>query len=288
MLDEQFLKRLDAMSLHMRHPSAGGAGGLRKSKALGTSVEFSDFREYTLGDDLRRLDWNAYARFDKLFMKLFMEEQEAHVHLIVDASGSMAFGEPTKWETAVKLAEVLSYLALIGSDTVTLVALKGEEALYTRPLTGRQGFVNASEFLQNLSPGGTTDLPGAIKKIPIPAKRGLCVFLSDFLSPTGYETALQSLLYGKQEVTALQILCAQELNPTLEDAVQLVDAETGKNMEIMANYDVLKTYRQTVQTFLGELRRYCHQNGMAYAAFEAEANVEQTMLRDLSRIGLLA
>ncbi|MCL1855656.1 MAG: DUF58 domain-containing protein, partial [Clostridia bacterium] len=124
MLDEKFLIQLDAMRLRMRNPAAGGGGGLRKSKALGSSVEFSDFREYAHGDDIRRLDWNAYARFDKLFLKQFMEEQEASIHIIVDASASMAFGEPAKWETAVNLAQALCYLALIGNDRVTLYALQ--------------------------------------------------------------------------------------------------------------------------------------------------------------------
>ena len=288
MLDEQFLKRLETLRLKMRHPAMGSMGGLRRSKALGTSVEFSDFREYAAGDDLRRVDWNAYARFDKLFVKLFMEEQEAKIHLLLDASASMAFGEPSKWETAVKLAETLAYLALCGGDAVTVTALKGESAASTRPLSGRQGYIEVSQFLNGIVPAGTTHLNTAVRKAAILPGRGVSVLLSDFFSPDGYKLGLQSLQYRKQEVAALQILSRQERSPELEDAVQLLDAETGERMEIMANYDVLKAYHETLEDFLNTLKRFCHQNAMAYTTFQPEEDVERMMLRELSRIGLLA
>lgn len=287
MLDERFLERLDAMHLRMRHPSSGGAGGLRRSKALGSSVEFSDFREYAHGDDIRRLDWNAYARFDKLFLKLFMEEQEAQVHLVLDASTSMAFGEPSKWETAVGLVQILCYLSLIGNDRVTLYALQGKEFQQTRPLMGRQGMVEADGFLRSITPKGKTELSVGVGRLPIPQSRGMTVVLSDFLSPGGYESALSSLCYRKQEVCALQIISKPELEPELQDAVQLVDSETGEIMEILASYDALKRYRKAVADFLEDLRRFCHQNSMSYVLLPSEADLEKTMLRELAQVGLL-
>lgn len=288
MLDEKFLARLDAMRLRMRHPAANNAGGLRRSKALGSSVEFSDFREYVHGDDIRRLDWNAYARFDKLFLKLFMEEQEAQVHLILDASASMAFGEPSKWETAAGLAQALCYLALIGGDRVTLYAVQGREFQQTRPLMGRQGMVAAGEFLEKLLPKGRTELSYVLPRLPIPQGRGMAVVLSDFLSPDGYESALGSLRYRKQEVSALQIASRQELEPELQDAVQLLDSETGEILEILASYDVLKRYRKAAADYLQELRGFCHQNSMSYAMLPAEGDLEKILLRELARSGLLA
>lgn len=288
MLDEKFLARLDAMRLRMRHPATGGAGGLRRSKALGSSVEFSDFREYAHGDDIRRLDWNAYARFDKLFLKLFMEEQETRVHLILDASASMAFGEPSKWETAAGLAQALCYLSLISGDRVTLYALQGKEFQQTRPLMGRQGMVAAGEFLEKVIPRGKTELSYALPRLPIPQGRGMALVLSDFLSPDGYESALASLRYRKQEVSALQITSRRELEPELQDAVQLVDSETGEIMEILASYDVLKRYRKAAAEYLQELRRFCHQQSMSYVLLPTEADLEKTLLRELARTGLLA
>ena len=287
MLDEKFLERLDAMRLRLRHPTSGGGGGLRQSKALGSSVEFLDFREYTHGDDIRRLDWNAYARFDKLFLKQFLEEQEASIHIIVDASASMAFGEPTKWETAVNLAQILCYLALIGNDRVTLYALQGDGYCHTRPLIGRQGYVKVAGFLEKLVPKGRTDLDAATAKLPLPQGRGMAVLLSDFLNPGGYEGALQSLRYRKQEVSALQLLCREELEPALEGAVQLVDSETGAVMEILASYDVLRRYRRTAEDFSEGLRRFCSHHRMGYALLRTEEHLEEVLLRELSRVGLL-
>mgnify|MGYP000096187918 FL=1 len=151
MLSDSFLKRLDALALRMRHPAAGGSGGLRRSRALGSSVEFSDFREYAAGDDIRRVDWNAYARFDKLFLKLFMEEQEQRVHLIVDASASMDFG---KWKPACQLAQTLGYLCLCGGDSVTVYTLGGGGERHTRPLRGRHCYPELSAFLESVQPQG--------------------------------------------------------------------------------------------------------------------------------------
>ena len=287
MLDDQFLERLDAMRLRMRHPAAGGGGGLRRSKALGSSVEFSDFREYTHGDDIRRLDWNAYARFDKLFLKQFMEEQEASIHIIVDASASMAFGEPTKWETTVNLAQILCYLALVGNDRVTLCALHGRDCSSTHPLMGRQGYVKAADFLKKIAPKGKTDLAAAVASLPLSQGRGMAILMSDFLNLGGYEGALQSLRYRKQEVSALQLLCREELEPSMEDAVQLVDSETGATMEIMASYDVLRRYRRTVKDFLEGMRRFCSRQSIDYAVLRTEDHLENTILRELFRVGLL-
>ena len=287
MLSEAFLKHLESMRLTMRHPATGGTSGLRRSKALGTSVEFSDFREYAMGDDLRRVDWNAYGRFDKLFVKLFMEEQEAHLHLIVDGSASMGFGTPSKWDTAVKLAEALGYLALSGGDMLTLSVLQGDRAVSTTPLSGRRSYVKAEGFLQGFRPEGETNLSAATRQIPFGAGRGISIVLSDFLSPEGYETALQFLAYRKQETIALQVMSREEHDPSLEDAVLLVDAETGAKLEFLAGYDTLKAYRETVQEFLAELQRFCHQKAMLCAAFPAEADVEGTLMKELARMGLV-
>lgn len=287
MLSEAFLQRLDALQLRMRHPSVGGGGGLRRSKAQGSSVEFSDFREYAAGDDIRRLDWNAYARFDKLFVKLFMEEQEASVNLVVDASASMQFGEPSKWHNAVQLAETLAYLALGTQDRVTLYALSGEKVQHTRPLTGRQGYMEAAEFLAGLKPQGNTQLSAVMPRLPLAVGRGIAVVLSDFLSPDGYQRALQSLLYRKQEGTALQILTREEVSPSLEDVVRLVDSETGEALELLASYDTLQRYQQTAEGYIRDLRGYCHQNGMGYALVYTEDDFEQRVLRQLVKAGLL-
>ncbi|MEG0639508.1 MAG: DUF58 domain-containing protein [Clostridia bacterium] len=287
MLSDAFLKRLDMLALRMKHPATGGAGGLRRSKALGSSVEFSDFREYAEGDDVRRVDWNAFARFDKLFLKLFMEEQEQRVNLIVDASASMAFGTPSKWDAAKQLVQALSYLSLCGGDRVMVYALQNEAVQHTRSLCGRQGYAEVTDFLEALVPEGMADLNQLLPRLPLPQGRGLCVLLSDMLSENGFERALQSLRYRKQEVSVLQLWSREEWEPTLEGESELVDSETGETFPVSASYGRLKRYRETAQAYVTALRDYCRAHAVSHAFLIPETPFEAQLLRELSRAGLI-
>ncbi len=284
MLSDAFLNRLDALSLRMRHAASGGAGGLRRSKALGQSVEFSDFREYVPGDDVRRIDWNAYARFDRLFIKLFMEEQEQRVNLIVDASASMGFG---KWEPAKQLAQALGYLCLCGADRVTVYALTGSGERHTKPLQGRQSYPALAAFLEGVSPAGQTLLGQTVPGLTLPSGRGMSVLISDLLSEDVYQRAISSLVYRKQETSVLQLLTAQEWEPTLEGVTELVDSETGEQLVLEAGYDTLKRYRETVRAFVDEAAEYCRKRAVTHALFIPEEPFEDQMIRALNRAGLL-
>lgn len=276
---------MDLLALRMKHPASGGSGGLRRSKALGSSVEFSDFREYTAGDDIRRLDWNAYARFDKLFLKLFMEEQEQRVNIIMDASASMAFGEPTKWDAAIMLAETLCYLSLCGGDRVTVYALQGDQTLTSRPLNGRQSYPTATEFLSRITPSGETTLN--LPTIALPKGRGMTVLISDMLCDSGYERALKSLLFRKQEASVVQVWSKEEWEPTLDDTVELVDSESGGTHIINPSYDLIRRYRKTATNYINDLRDYCRTNGIAHSFILPEEHFEEQMIRQLSQVGLI-
>lgn len=287
MLSDSFLRRLDALNLKMKSPAGGGSGGLRRSKALGSSVEFSDFREYVHGDDLRRLDWNAYARFDRLFLKLFMEEQEQKVHLVADMSASMGFGDPVKADCARQLLEALCYLALSGSDSVTLYALVNGEEKHTRQLHGRHSYPQAVEFLEGLKPEGRTSLNDQLPRLPMAQGRGVTVLVSDMLLEDGYERGIQSLLYRKQEISLLQLWSQEEWEPTLEDMTELKDSETGEKLTLKAGYDLLKRYRESAQSYISGVRDFCLKHGVLNGFTIPEADFEQQMLHDLSRLGLI-
>lgn len=284
MLSDAFLARLDALALRMRHAAGGGAGGVRRSKALGSSVEFSDFREYVLGDDIRRVDWNAYARFDRLFVKLFMEEREQQVHLLLDASASMDFG---KWENAKKLVETLAYLALCGGDRVTAYTL-GEETRHTRPLQGRQSYPTLTAFLEQARPSGALALGKSVDRLTLSPGRGAAVLVSDLLTEDGYERALQSLLYRRQEVSVLQIWSPAEWEPELEGVLELTDSETGERVPLTADYETLKRYRQVARAYVEEAATFCRAHGMTHAFLLSEDPFEEGMLRTFSRLGLIA
>lgn len=284
MLSENFLRRLDAMKLNMRAPARGGAGGSRRSKALGTSVEFSDFREYALGDDLRRVDWNAYARFDRLFLKLFMEEQETQVNLILDGSASMDF--ENKWRAAVGICEILAYLALRGGDKVTVYVL-GDGVMRSERFQGRLGFMRLSEFLAAQKPKGKTRLSALMPLLSLDGGQGVSILISDLMSPDGYETALKALQYKKQETSVVQVLSGFELAPELHDMVRLIDSETGEAREFLASGEAMARYHAALLRMLEETERFCHARSMQYVLFSAAENVEETALKALSRAGMI-
>ena len=283
MLNEAFLQKLDALRLAFRAPAQGGAGGLRRSRALGTSVEFSDFREYAPGDDLRRIDWNAYARFDRLFLKLFMEEQETHVHILLDASASMA--ADGKFELAQNLAQMLAYLALRGGDRVTIATLNGE--IRTSPaLSGRTGMLKAAEFLRELQPAGELKLCQAVPRVPL-ANRGMAILITDLMSPDGYEKALQSLQYRRQEASLLHVLSPWEMEPRLEGMVRLRDSETGEERELTASVDLLAAYQKALHALLHGAEGFCRSRGMQYLRLLSDVDVEKEALRALAAAGLI-
>lgn len=284
MLSEAFLKKLDALSVLLSRPAQGGAGA-RRSRALGSSVEFSDFRDYVSGDDLRRVDWNAAARFDKLFIKLFMEEKQTCVTVLLDASASMA-SEKEKWDTAVDLALTLCYLALRGGDTARLIALCDARTLQTPLLSGRPDYMKAQAFAAALSPAGQVLLGRNVPRLSLP-QRGACILISDFLSEDGYERALNALLYARQETAALQVLSAGELAPQLEGPLRLVDGETAEALEIEAGPHALSAYQETLHHFLNGLSDFCHARGIHRALLDTRDDFDATVLTALSQAGLI-
>ena len=288
MLNDAVLHRLDSLRLAMRAYIRGGAGGVRKSRALGDSAEFSDFREYAPGDDLRRIDWNAYARFDKLFLKLFMEEQEMHLTLILDASASMGFGEPGKWAFSVDAALMLSYLAVSGGDRVSIAVIHGDKVLKSPVYAGRQGYVQASAFLRDIKPYGATSLTRTVTRIPLQSNRGMCVLISDLFSEDGSEGALASLQYRKQQVVLVQVLSMEEMEPELTGALRLVDSEGGPSMDVTVNGELRRRYQKNLESFIGGARAYCHRHGMPYVLLRSDMDLMHDALGDFMKSGIIA
>lgn len=284
MLSDAFLSKLDALALRMRRPAAGGAGGLRRSKALGSSAEFSDYREYAAGDDVRRIDWNAYARFERLFLKLFMEEREQHVQLILDASASMG---AEKWEPAVQLIETLGYLALCGGDRTTVYTVSDGQCRRTHALQGRQSYPELAAFVEGTRPAGRTSLYEGISRMELPAGRGATVLVSDLLDEAGYQRALQSLVYRKQETSVVQVFGKADWEPQIEDVTELTDSETDAKLIVSANYETLRRYRETARAYVEEIGAFCRKYGMTHVFILPRTPFERQMLRELTRSGLV-
>jgi uncharacterized protein (DUF58 family) len=299
LLSPELLRRLEQFQLLAARRSKSAAKGERRSKARGQSVEFADFRSYVAGDDFRYLDWNLYGRLDKLFLKLYEEERELPVRIFLDASESMTFGAPPKFDFARQVAAAVGYVALCGFDRVTVqvipdlepaapnanaAALSAEMAARggLRAVRGRK---SSLEFFQNLSQvtaRGPADLNEGLRRGALAARQtGLAVVLSDFLDPAGYERGLNALVGRGFQVNAIQILAPEELNPGSYGDLRLVDCETGAVQEVTFGKYRLKAYQQTVQNFCQRLREYCRTRGMSFYSVSSAMPLEQLLLNQL-------
>lgn len=286
--DENFLKKLDRLALATKMVVKGETGGNRKSSHKGSSVEFSDFREYVHGDDFRRIDWNAYARFERFFIKLFMEEQETLVTVFIDCSKSMDWGQPHKGALAKQLSAVFAYLALANFDRVGLVALNEKPEFQLSPFAGKQGFWKALEFIDNIPYDGNTKLNAAIRNYPnLGSRGGISIILTDLFSTDGYEEALKYLQYKKQEITLIHILAPQELEPQWSGSVRLLDSEGGEPKEITMTPQILRSYKKVLKNFLQEAQGFCYQRGINYIPVSSALSLEQIVFDNLVKIGVI-
>lgn len=290
MLSDAFLSRLDTLMLAMKGRASGGAGGARRSRQTGSSAEFSDYREYIPGDDIRRIDWNAMARFDKIFLKLFMEEQESAVTVLLDGSGSMA----EKWPAARRAAEAVGYLALTGGDRLRVIFLQGGDPAPSAGagprlsplLSGRQAYARLTQFLDTCAPAGAGSLTQRVLQIE-GLRKGLCFLITDGYEEGGIGTALDNLRYRGQECALIQPLSPFELSPALDGAVKLTDAETGAAVNLLADREALESYQRALEAFLRDIRETCFRRETPCALLDAGKNFEETFIPLLSESGMI-
>ena len=265
LLSPPLLKKLDALSLQARRAFTGSSRGEKRSTRRGSSVEFADFRAYNLGDDLRRIDWNAYARFEKLFLKMFLEEEDLDITILLDASLSMNFGEPTKLRAASEIAGAIGYIGLSNFDRVGVASFDQNLRSWFPPTRGRGATGQMFRFLEKQNASGSADLSTSMKRVASMARRsGIAIVISDFLLPDGYEAGLKTLAARGFEVTAIQILSRQELEPDLVGDLKLVDAEDGSIREISVSGALLKSYKKNQENYCTDLRAFCLRYGMNY------------------------
>src|SRR6202165_1959043 len=226
LLDPQFLSRLEQLELVSRKIFLGRMKGERRSKRKGQSVEFADYRNYVVGDDLRFLDWNLYARLDRLFLRLFMEEEDLHFYLLVDNSLSMDFGNPTKLHFAKQIAAALGFIGLVNMDRVVIEAFNDRLTQSLPAVRGRRSLWRMMDFLQKIEPAGPSDLKKALRSFSIKCSgKGIVVLLSDFMDKGGYEDALRYLVARQLDIYVIQILSQEEIDPEIVGDLRLVDIE---------------------------------------------------------------
>lgn len=287
LFDSAFLAKLEQLYLLSKKLFRGEHRADRPSRQIGASLEFADYRNYVRGDDLRSIDWNIYGRLDRLFVKLFEEEQDLHIYFLVDGSASMRWRSPgaqlSKFDQARRITAALSYVALANLDRVN-VQWFGETLADDLGLTrGKAQFHKVLEFLRRAPEiTGPTRLKASLNGFVQRTRRqGLAIVLSDFFDTEGFEESLGMLKYARFDVHAIQILDPAELDPTHSGDLRLVEPETGEAMEVTANDALLRRYRNEMDRFLEAITTFCRKHGLAYARATTEVPFEDLVLRVL-------
>jgi uncharacterized protein (DUF58 family) len=302
LLTPELLRRLEQFQLLAARRAKSSAKGERRSRARGQSVEFADHRSYVPGDDFRYLDWNLFGRLDKLFLKLYEEERELPVRIFLDASESMTFGEPRKFDFARQVAAAIGYVALCGFDRVSVVpfpntergtqsgqtgAITSEELASRGALRSVRGKKSSMQFFQNLNAltaGGGADFNETLRRGALEARHtGLAIVLSDFLDPTGYESGLTALVGRGFQVNCVQILAPEELAPTTFGDLRLVDSESGGLQEVTFGRYRMKAYQQTVQNFIQRLREFTTKRGINFFMAPSNMDLQDLLLKQLRK-----
>jgi uncharacterized protein (DUF58 family) len=286
LLDPKFLGKLKQLTVVTKKAFMGRFKGERRSKKRGVSIEFADFRNYVHGDDPRFIDWNTYGRLEKLFLKLFVEEEDLSVQILVDASRSMR--SQGKFRYAKRLAAALSYVSLLSQDRVSIGSFSSGLEEFTRPLRGKAQAPRLLRFLDGLKADGSTSIFNAVKRhLLINRQPGLVVLISDFLDDGGYESALKALQGRQYDVFAIQVLSPAEIDPPLRGDLRLIDAETGAPMEVSITPRLLESYRAAVKTYCDGLKDFCAKRGMGYLLANSGENFEDLVLKYLRVAGLV-
>lgn len=287
LFDETTLRKLNQLTLVASRMRAGTNKGDRRSTRRGSSVEFADYRVYAPGDDLRRLDWNIYARLDRPFIKLLEEEEDLAVTLLLDGSRSMDWGqgEAHKFSYARRLAAGLGAVALASGDALSVCFLQdGRVAAEYGPTRGQAGLARLFAFLEGLQAGGSTDLTAALRQVAIkPRRPGLVILISDLLAPDGYESGLYPLLGRGHEAALIHLLAPDELDPPLSGDLQLVDLETGQEQDVSIDAGLRRAYRERVQAWIHSIRAGSRKRGIRYLDLDTGRPWDQALLLDMRR-----
>ena len=288
LLSPELLAQLEKLELVSRKIFRGRMKGERRSKRKGQSVEFADFRNYVAGDDLRFIDWNTYARLDKLFLKMFLEEEDLHFYALIDASASMDFGDPTKLNYAKQLAAALGFIGLTRADRVKIETLGQPARKPGAVFRGRHSLWRMVNYLESIQPGETASLAEGVKNFCLRNQsKGILVLITDLMDKSGYETALRYLTSQQMDVYVLHVLSAEETDPDLAGDLRLVDSEDSDYAEITISAPLMKRYKATLAAFVEGARNFCNRRGMTYLLAKNQVPVDQLVSSYLRQRGLV-
>jgi uncharacterized protein (DUF58 family) len=287
-ITEELLSQIENLQMLLKNNVAGMFGGNHKSRTHGSSCEFADYRDYVDGDDTTKLDWNAYARFDKLYLKLFLDERQMHTRIYIDASRSMEYGDPKKAERALLYAATLAYLSVCEMDKVSIYVIKDKTVHeIIRGMVGKEAFLSSINKLEEITFDGDSFISEAIIPANVGFGDGLSVIISDFLTDNDYEAAIDHLIGKKRDVFCLQILSMEELSPQARGKVHFFDSE---NASLFYRKDIdreiAKAYKRALEYATSRIRDYCNARGADYLLVSAEDKPQDVLFEKLINMGV--
>lgn len=288
LFDEDFQRRLESLAIVARRTVSGQTRAERRSKKTGSGIEFADHREYAPGDDFRSVDWKLYGRTDRLLVRLYEEEEDLSVYVLLDVSASMGLGTPRKLDHARRLAAALAYVSLAGLDRVSLSAFSDRIVARLPPLRGKARVLRVFDFLRKIEPERATDLAAAMRAfVAANKRRGVVLLISDLYDPKGFETGIDVLRFARFEPRVLHIVDPKDASPALHGDVVLVDRETGEQREVTVTESLLARYRAAHTRYRERIRTFCGDKHVPLVEISTDEAWDQAMLGLLRRGGVV-
>jgi uncharacterized protein (DUF58 family) len=281
-LDRAFLERLERLTIHWGKSFKGIVGGHNASRFTGPGQEFIDHRNFSHGDDLRAVNWRAYMRLEKLFLKMFQIEPRVPIRLFLDSSASMGIGE--KWNYARKLAAAIVYVGLVRLDAIQLYPFREELEEGLSCGGGRHRFAPVASFLESLEARGKTDIERVGRSfLSGNSQRGLVIVISDFMGDGNYPQVLQYLADFGHELYLLQVWNEEERVPREEGELEIEDIETGRTVKLTFDGKAREAYTSAFDGYAEELRRLALRNQGRYSAMPTDGNLEEAIFSSLNQ-----
>jgi hypothetical protein len=291
-INDDFISRLETISLSMQAQMKGYFGGNHRTKMYGSTVEFADFREYVLGDDIRRIDWNLYSRFEKHYIKLFVDERQMHTQIFLDCSASMGKNDKRKAEYAIRIVAALGFLSIQNMDKTSFWLIKGDFADdLCGVITGKEAFYLSTANLEEVDFSGSSNIEKAILDLPNPGNNdGLSIIISDFLIESNWQRAVDYLLFHHRQVMLIQILSPDEMDPlysgrTFLHDVESIDVLDDKNMKLRITKGHRLAYKQALNDYILQIRSFCSRRGVRYFSVDSESSIEKLIFNKMMESG---
>ena len=288
-IDEVILSEIESLETILKNNIAGMFGGNRQSKNFGSSSEFADYRDYVPGDDINKIDWNIYSRFDKLYQKLYLDERQMHTRIYIDASRSMKHGTGEKAEQAIKIAAALAYLSVSEMDKVSVYAIREdriEEIIYG--MVGKDSYFNSINKLNDVEFSSDVSISRAFENENVGRGDGYSVIISDFLTDEDYEAAIDKLIEKKRDVFCVQVLAREELTPQFRGKMHLYDSESPSTFfRRKIDKDRIAAYREALKFATERIKNYCEVRGGSYLIAPAYASIADLFFGDMVDLGVL-